>query len=116
MIGSIIGACLGIIATSVNHALKRKDFKAIAHLIETQNNPNIGMPSLAIPVSDTKTLTKVTTETQTDNNSEDKIVEVISLTESNLEYKMKVNSIATVAATYALIAITLPIIVRLFTD
>jgi hypothetical protein len=116
VIGSIIGACLGIIATSVNHALKRKDFKAIAHLIETQNNPNIGMTSLAIPVSNTNTLTKVTTETQTDNNNEDKIVEIISLTESNLEYKMKINAITTVAATYALIAITLPFIVRFFPD
>jgi hypothetical protein len=69
-----------------------------------------------IPTSNTTNLTKVTTETQTDNISEDKIVEKISLTESNLEYKMKINAITTVAAIYALIAITLPIILRLFPD
>lgn len=137
VIGSIIGAALGIIATSINHALKRRDFKELAKMIESQNLQNSNLPAnnnnnptemmASIAGSENKTIAspqtiemvvpQKSTETQTDlEMKQDKIVEYISVAESNLEYKMKVNALTTVAATYALIAITLPIIIRFLTD
>ncbi|XP_054159545.1 mitochondrial potassium channel-like [Oppia nitens] len=143
MLGTIIGACLGIIATSVNHAFKRRDFKELAKMIETSNASKVALNSSSSSVATTTSeplahennsmasnatiakstvITMTTTnETQTDPQSttrddDNKIVECIANTESNLEYKMKVNSLTTVVVTYALIAITLPIIIRVFSD
>ena len=119
--GSIIGACLGIIGTSINYGLKKRDIQKLVHMIEVQNSQN---HSLSLNASDSETkieektvfpIEVKSTETQTEIRS-DKIVEIISSTESNLEYKMKVNSLMTVVTTYALIAITLPLILRAFSD
>lgn len=136
VIGSIIGACLGIIATSINYALKRKDFKEIAKMIENQYvhaHSIAGVdasetslvrahlsPNEPKAVEDERLRHKVevsSVETQTDcDHDENKIVEYITLTESNLEYKMKIHSIATVAAIYAMVAIILPIVIKMFSD
>ncbi|CAG2106755.1 unnamed protein product [Medioppia subpectinata] len=120
MFGTIVGACLGIIAASINHAFKRRDFKELAQMIELTKNYKLEVTNTSIPDTvreETPVLVEKTSiQTQTDNRNEDKIVEIITNTESNLEYKMKVNSLTTVVATYALIAITLPIIIRFLGD
>src|ERR1700761_6522155 len=107
--GSIIGACLGIIGTSINYGLKKRDIQKLVHMIEVQNSQKNSSDSQTIEEETVVPIEVKSSETQTEIRS-DKIVEIISSTESNLEYKMKVNSLMTVVTTYALIAITLPLI------
>lgn len=115
MILSIVGACLGIIATSINYALKKKDFKEILEYIKNHVDKSysndIAFDSRPISHVENRTI-----ETQTESLPKlDEIVEVINTTESNLEYKMKINSLATIAALYSLLALTVPFILKLFT-
>ncbi|RWS16201.1 coiled-coil domain-containing protein 51-like isoform X1 [Dinothrombium tinctorium] len=126
LIGSIVGALLGIVATSINHALKMKDFKQLVKAIETKNSttsevadqlrndivrslPTVdrGTQVEALDVKGAKVLLQENLE-----KSSIKVAEILSVAESNLEYKMKMNAIVTVVTTYALIAITLPLIIK----
>ena len=120
VIGSIVGACLGIIGTSINYGFKKRDFNRMLNLIETQNSefnrvtesrlkPLEAEQSQPIPMT-----SKNSMQTQTEHINEETIVETILNTGSNLEYKMKVNTLATVVLTYALIAVTIPLILRVF--
>jgi hypothetical protein len=151
LIGSVAGAILGIIATSINHALKMKDVKQLVKAIETQNAVNTELilngTSNQVKTSDEE----IQTTSSSSQTSSDPVIhevrfqgkeettsgdatstpsstssstpssdphwaELLSNTESNLEYKMKVNSLTTVVLTYALIAISVPILMRIFGD
>lgn len=116
MILSIVGACLGIIATSINYALKKKDFKEILEYIKQHVDKSYSNDESAFVSRPIKHVENRTIETQTESLPKlDEIVEVINTTESNLEYKMKINSLATIAALYSLLALTVPFILKLFT-
>lgn len=120
VIGSVVGAGLGIIGTSINYGFKRRDFNKMLQLIETHNS-ELSRTAQDMPTSgqspqgqEVVRPVQLDTSTQTTQLKEETIVETILNTESNLEYKMKVNSLATVVLTYALIAVTLPLILKAF--
>ncbi|RWS21405.1 hypothetical protein B4U80_06460 [Leptotrombidium deliense] len=120
LIGSVVGALLGIIATSINHALKMKDFKQLVKAIETKN---VSLTSVVedeqftdkeiqvatLDVTGAKVLIQENLE-----ESNKKIEEIMLNAETNLEYRMKINAIVTVVMTYALIAVTIPLIMKFF--
>lgn len=133
-----MGAVLGIVATSINHAMKMNDLKRILTAIEAQNNVVIAKTTevldnenelnlvedkdvvvKAVPVSDdiSSSVTTIPSEQFRPSTADiSDISAMLSSTESNLEYRMKLNTLATVVGTYALIAITFPIVLRLLGD
>ena len=125
LIGSIVGALLGIIGTSVNHAMKRSDFKRILEAIESssQNQQQLVEKVLQDVKETTTPLPSESQEEETNQvNSchkeslENQIESLIQTTESNLEFKMKMNALTSVAVLYALIAVTLPLIMKFISD
>lgn len=117
--------------------MKMKDFKQILNAIQAQQklqsnyiedkelirNNNNDMNTVFAQSSDTvnemeskkKNLAeqnvKLDEEIRTRNQE---LSILIHETESNLEYKMKINALATVAVTYALIAVTVPLLIKFF--
>lgn len=117
IIGSVVGAVLGIIATSINHALKMRDVRQLVKIIETQNLVNSKPETTVLTSTSDNVKSYQVAQSQTEPfQNENQIVQIITTTESNLEYKMKINSLTTVIATYALLAVTLPIIIKFLTD
>lgn len=133
LIGSIVGALLGIIGTSINHAMKRNDFKKILEAIETSSqsqelmidkvlkdvkfsNESSSPPSLSVKPSQTTAQEQSSPATPPTIPFETQIESLIQTTESNLEFKMKMNALATVAALYALFAFTVPLILKFIGD
>ena len=121
LIGSIIGAALGIIGTSINHAMKRNDFKKILEAIETSNQSQELLVKRVI--EDAKEVSyappqehKIEAQTVNAESLETQIESLIQTTENNLEFKMKMNALTTVTVLYALIAVTLPLIMKLTGD
>lgn len=110
-LGSVAGALLGIIATTINYALKKNDFKRILEAIENRQEPQVIVVPEVAPA----------TESADNSKIQEQIVELIDtlrttheLSQSDLEYKTKVNAIILVATSYALIALTMPLIFKIF--
>ena len=83
MILSIVGACLGIIATSINYALKKKDFKEILEYIKNHVDKSYSNES-AFDSRPMKHVENRTIETQTESLPKlDEIVEVIKIRLNN---------------------------------
>ena len=126
LLGSLIGAALGIIGTSINHALKNRDFKKILAAIESKNHKEQSAFNEVEhrpnePSNDSDIVEKVSSRVIAQVNEREKpreaeIFQRIGESESSLQYRMKVNAICTVTATYILIAVTLPLIMRLCGD
>lgn len=121
LIGSIIGALLGILGTSINHAMKRNDFKKIIDAIETSTQSQELLVKKVI--EDVKEVTPTSTSSESSSDTiqakedlESQIQSLIQTTESNLEFKMKMNALTTVTVLYALIAITVPLIFKFIGD
>lgn len=132
---SIFGALLGIIGTSINHAMKMKDFKQILNTIQAQqaqlnggslnNEGNESISRNVVLAQSRDKLEEVKRKKKLLQEQNEKLEEeirsrnqelskLIHDTGSNLEYKMKLNALATVAVTYALIAVTVPLFLKFF--
>lgn len=125
LMGSLIGAALGIIGTSINHALKNKDFKTILLAIESQShkqhsdfngekhNPNLlsqNNDDIVEKVS-SRVIEHLVKNKVPHDGSE--IMERISATESILHHQVNRTAIYTATASYILIALTVTLITRL---
>lgn len=111
-LGSVAGALLGIIATTINYALKKNDFKKILQAIESRPEPQV----ILVPEKANSSIVE-----PVDTKIQEQIVELIDTlrtthesSQSDLEYKTKVNAIIIVATSYALIALTMPLIFKMF--
>ena len=126
LLGSLVGALLGVIATTINYALKKSDFKRILEAIENQSRIQQEAVALIVPSddprsksNDQKSQVLADEQKQLLMKNEEKqaqLAELIETSRSDLEYKMKVNTIIIVAASYALIAVTMPLIFKIFGD
>jgi len=128
LIGSIVGALLGVIGTSINHAMKRSDFKKILEAIETQeilvmkaiedakDVSSSANEDQSSPASDKENQSQGQSITTVSEDFESQLQSLIQTTENNLEFKMKMNALTTVAVLYALIAVTMPILFKLTGD
>ena len=124
LLGSLVGALLGVIATTINYALKKSDFNKILEAIENQSRIQQEAVALIATSDDPRPFdpkSQVSPQEQSELliESEEKqarLVELIENSHSELEYKMKVNAIIVVVVSYALIAVTMPIIFKLFGD
>jgi hypothetical protein len=125
LMGSLIGAALGIIGTSINHALKNKDFKKILQAIQShkdteQSDFNEGEHDMNLLSKDV--IEDVVKEVSSrmiqhmdkqEQQPQSEIMDRIRESESILQHQMRLNAICTITATYILIAVTLPLISRL---
>lgn len=126
LLGSLIGAALGIIGTSINHALKNRDFKKILQAIESQSNKEHAVFNEVEhhsegTLSDSDVIDKISARViaQIDERQkpqEAEIIQRIEESERSLQHQIKVNALFTVTATYILIAVTIPLIMRLCGD
>lgn len=130
LIGSVAGALIGIIGATISHSRKMQDINKLLAVIEQQKSEVMRTDASNVQGETSNTSVEselpaaqlgIPTGIPSDNPkaesiSEGQIANLLSDTESNLEYKMKLNSLATVVATYSLIAITIPVILKLLSD
>ena len=134
VIGSIIGALIGIIGSSINNAMKMKEFKNIVlSSIQAQQLSSSGYMAEGIGKSSNNSVLAQSSEELGEIEKKRQILEeqhaklgeeirkrdqelsnLIHETGSNLEYKMKINALATVAVIYASIAVTIPLLIKFF--
>lgn len=103
----------------LNAIRTQQDIISSNAVIEGPNNTNIVMAQSNDQMEKLKTEKELMEEQKIKLGEEilkrnTELSNLIHETESNLEYKMKINSLATVAITYALIAVTVPLLIKFF--
>lgn len=124
LLGSLIGAALGIIGTSINHALKNRDFKKILQAIEVQSQ-QIQLQSEQLvfnheqkiqPIEEGHSETVIHINEKPEEKVDDAVIKRIQESEVCLRHQMNFNSLATVGATYLLIVVTLSFMMKIIGD
>ena len=105
LIGSLIGAALGIIGTSVNHALKNRDFKKILHAIELQNSLQEDL------FNELQRRDLQEEQVSVKEAVEDREGEQQTLLQ-RMQHQAKVQAMCTAAVTCIVMLVTLPLVLR----
>ncbi|KAI1301657.1 hypothetical protein HDE_02767 [Halotydeus destructor] len=120
LVGSVVGAFLGVVGASINHSVKMKDFKKVLEVIEGQNALYLARENFADEnMSNADTMSAETTAqvdevpiTFNQPFDDAKLAQLLLVTQNNIDHRMRQNLLVTVAATYALLVITIPLILK----